>query len=112
VPGFGCSSKLRPNLACTKKWIAHYLKNIARIPYLQAFNQTHPAMKQAAYIIQCYGDSRHEIPVVLQIEEKDKKNAPRKIEIQCPVCGKWNIADIGVSISPDTTVYRGIKKTE
>ena len=64
-------------------------------------------MKKEAYIIECYKDSRHEIPVVLQTEEKDKPGGTRTIEIQCPICGAWNVAKFEKDIKPDATIIRG-----
>ena len=67
-------------------------------------------MKKEAYIIECYRDKRHEIPVVLQIEDEDKKGSTRTIEIQCPVCGAWNVATFDKNLVPDATAIRGVKK--
>lgn len=69
-------------------------------------------MKKEAYIIECYKDKRHEIPIVLQIEEDNNQGNQRTIEIQCPICESWNVATFDKNLVPDETAIRGIKKVD
>lgn len=64
-------------------------------------------MKKLAFIIECYNDSRHEIPVVVQVEEENKPDAPTTLEVQCPICQAWNKVDIGQPLAPNTTTLKG-----
>ena len=67
-------------------------------------------MKKLAFVVQCYQDRHHEIPLVVRVEDYDKPDAPRTLEVQCPICKSWNSVDVGQPLAPNETMYRGIKK--
>lgn len=69
-------------------------------------------MAEVSFIITCYNDKRHQIPVVLKVDDKNPAGQNTKIEIQCPICGAWNVAETGYRIDPDGSALRGLKKAD